>query len=799
MKFFGRLLIGLVVILVLFIGGISLWLYGTDLGRYKSEIETVVSEQTGRKFTIDGDLELKLLPEPHLRAENVSLANAAWGSAPALATIGQLVVDIDLKSLINRPIIIREFLLADVELLLEVNEQGVANTTFATESSTEPDSDAESPPPSADDSGASGLPVMVEHAELRNITVIQRAPGTEDQVTRIEALTIAADEANRLALNGSAQIMQRPLTIAGTLGPIDQVQSLGAVSLDLGGSWGNAGLDINGQIANLHDLEGVELDAKLSIEEMSKLIKTLDLPLKHSGPLQANIKYSNPRSVDTLAVDATTGDIAASLQATRRAKNVQFNGELRDLATLGKALGVEELPAQPLTLDGQLAMSGNTLSIDSLNATLASARAAINGTASSAEQQAQLQISINGDSLQDLRDTLPPIPFQATVEATLEPQYVNLENLFLKVQDSIANGRVELDTRSKTQRVAVDLKSDLIDLTPFTRTEEKTAPEGTTSTDTAVETAPAGAGESKPPRREYVFVDEPLPFRALKYTDADINILINRLRNHDTDLRNVRLTNTLHKQDLNLELALEAAEGGKAIADISLNTAGDGAVLDVVIRASELQIRKDNDGEGGDRASPKTDITIDIDSKGYTPRKLAASSNGRVLVTQGAGQVENAMLDRFSGDILAQLFSALNPLAEKEKYTRWDCTVLSVDIVDGQAAINGMLLQAEKIMVVGGGDIDLKTEELTVEFNTKPRKGVGISADMFVTPFVQLGGTLAHPKLELNTKGAVLTTGAAVATMGLSLLVTGVAERATAEGDKCEPTLAALPPHAPIK
>jgi len=94
-------------------------------------------------------------------------------------------------------------------------------------------------------------------------------------------------------------------------------------------------------------------------------------------------------------------------------------------------------------------------------------------------------------------------------------------------------------------------------------------------------------------------------------------------------------------------------------------------------------------------------------------------------------------------------------------------------------------LQGEKIMALAAGGVDLNTEKIGIEFNTKPRKGVGISADMFVTPFVKLSGTLADPGIGLNEKGALLTTGAAVATGGISLLVTGVLDRATAEGDQC--------------
>ncbi|MDH3931417.1 MAG: hypothetical protein OET16_04245 [Chromatiales bacterium] len=101
-------------------------------------------------------------------------------------------------------------------------------------------------------------------------------------------------------------------------------------------------------------------------------------------------------------------------------------------------------------------------------------------------------------------------------------------------------------------------------------------------------------------------------------------------------------------------------------------------------------------------------------------------------------------------------------------------------------------------MIVGGGDIDLNTEKLNIEFNTKPRKGVGVSADMFITPFIKLGGTLASPKIGLSKKGVLLSGGAAVLTGGLSFLFQGAADRATAAGGLCEKTLAEVGPHGAL-
>ena len=69
---------------------------------------------------------------------------------------------------------------------------------------------------------------------------------------------------------------------------------------------------------------------------------------------------------------------------------------------------------------------------------------------------------------------------------------------------------------------------------------------------------------------------------------------------------------------------------------------------------------------------------------------------------------------------------------------------------------------------------------------------MGVSADMFVTPFVKLSGTLAQPTVGLNAKGALLEGGLAVATGGLSFLYKGLMDRATAEADQCEATLAEI-------
>jgi len=73
-------------------------------------------------------------------------------------------------------------------------------------------------------------------------------------------------------------------------------------------------------------------------------------------------------------------------------------------------------------------------------------------------------------------------------------------------------------------------------------------------------------------------------------------------------------------------------------------------------------------------------------------------------------------------------------------------------------SVAGALL---KVTVVALGKVDLHTEELTINFNTRPREGVGISAGMFTNPFIELAGTLASPRLGVSAKGAAAGVAAA--------------------------------------
>jgi len=102
--------------------------------------------------------------------------------------------------------------------------------------------------------------------------------------------------------------------------------------------------------------------------------------------------------------------------------------------------------------------------------------------------------------------------------------------------------------------------------------------------------------------------------------------------------------------------------------------------------------------------------------------------------------------------------------------------------------VNPVLLQTLKVTLVAQGKVDLHTEKFNFDFDTRPRKGIGVSPGMFANPFIKVEGTLMSPRLAVGAKG-VTSAGVAAATGGLSVIWGGIVDRVKGEADMCKKAL----------
>ena len=119
--------------------------------------------------------------------------------------------------------------------------------------------------------------------------------------------------------------------------------------------------------------------------------------------------------------------------------------------------------------------------------------------------------------------------------------------------------------------------------------------------------------------------------------------------------------------------------------------------------------------------------------------------------------------------------------ATRPRIPRSSRRVAAAGIDHGKTVVAPIAVRTDKITVLGSGKLDLGTEAIDLVWTIKPRSGAGISAGSIANPYIRLGGTLASPRLEVKQLQAAASTGAAVATLGVTILSRGIYNRITAE------------------
>ena len=428
------------------------------------------------------------------------------------------------------------------------------------------------------------------------------------------------------------------------------------------------------------------------------------------------------------------------------------------------------------------------MKIDAISAKLAGARLSGDGSIGLArERDADLRFELGVENLRRLRKGLPDLPLSISGNYVDGRDKVELKNLRSRIGKTEIAGWASM-ARNGRKHIEADLASPHLDLTALSN-KEADGKTKTTSAD-AANGPPADANPSaKKAKGKYVFSDAPIKLDGLKHTDAKLHFVAKEVKLGTGMLKDVDGTLIADAGQLAFEGRAKGGIEGTLESAVKLKPTSGGAAdveLNLVVKNMRAGLVA---GEGIDpRLVPPTSLAANLRASGVSARKLASSADGQVLLTQGPGKTKSGFLGMFGGGIFAQLASQLNPFSAQDPYTQLDCTVARVDIVGGQATVEPVLMQSKKVTITANGKVNLQTEDLTVDFNTRPREGIGVSPGMFTNPFIKLEGTLASPRIAVGAKGAA--SGAlAAATAGASVVAKGLVDRARGEADVCKKTL----------
>lgn len=434
----------------------------------------------------------------------------------------------------------------------------------------------------------------------------------------------------------------------------------------------------------------------------------------------------------------------------------------------------------PVSVNGRLGslkqlMANNESSVD-LTVKASGAELSLKGQLSKPMdgQGINLAVTFSIDSLATLSklvgSELPdfgPVNLSATLTNNKESYLI--QSLDLKAGHSDLSGDVTVNFANIRPTITAQLKSNLIDLDQISDNEES----------------------NQTTKKGRIFPSNPLGFNKLNSVNVNVFINTKKIKTSSMILADTNIKASLKRGVLSIKPLASVIAGGKLTGSFNLNGQGDSAILSTSINLIGLEPNQLID-LNNKLLGAKTDVMINVTGSGTTISQIMANLNGKLVVKVGQGILKDNITGALGIDLLTKLVDVLNPFSSGNHETKLLCGVVNFDIENGLATTDkGIAISTTQMTIVGSGGINLKTEAIDIGIRPEAKEVIGINVGK-LTSLVRVGGTLAKPKPAANILGAVstgVTVTTAVATGGLSLLASGLLERANADPDPCATAL----------
>ncbi len=352
-----------------------------------------------------------------------------------------------------------------------------------------------------------------------------------------------------------------------------------------------------------------------------------------------------------------------------------------------------------------------------------------------------------------------PMPLELSATLRRSGSELRADPLHLSLAGAALAGRITLTTGAKAPRLDAELATRDVDLAKLMG-------------------SPAGAKGSAAPSSAPLFDSTQLPFTALPDLDLRLAFRIEHLTLPKlAPLSAVEGKLTTAPGRLALDDVRAGLAGGTVRGRASVTGTHDAApkvALSIDAKSLSIPTLEAAAGRGNYFSSGKANLTADLTLAGSTPKSLAASANGDVLVSAADVTLASGTkaLDR---NVIVTLLQLLIPTQSSAKSLVVQCVVARLPLRRGVALVDrSIAMETHDIAVLASGKVNLVDQTIRLEFKPRVKKGLGLNpanlADLMV-----MSGPLQDPQVGVDVKGAArgaADVGVAVATSGVSLLVT---------------------------
>lgn len=693
MRTFIKVIIAIIIIAIAALAALP---FIIDPNDYKDEIAAQVEKTTGRKLTLQGDIELSVFPWIALELGPLSLSNASGFKAESFASVEAAEIRIKLMPLLKKQLEMDTIVLDGLLLNLETNKEGVTNWDDLTKTS-----DAVEQTPSADSDSASDEPssglsaVKIAGIKLTNANVLW-SDASKDENFQLRNLNLETDPlapGDPTSLTTSFDFISSKPEVKAHIELESKVivdlekQIYALESLKLNTVANSSAMPL--QQANL-DLQA-DINANMASELVT--IQNLVINLQATGSEQnidANIKglieanlASQQHSITNLVISADIED-----------KNLPGGKSKLDVTTnLIANLADETLQVNDLAIKlADLTMNGRILAEKILSEDLA-----FNGN---------IQVKpFNLRKLaEDLKIELPEMADNSTLELVQlsseisgSKQSLNTRDLQLTLDQSQLTGQFGINNFEKPA-YTFNLTLDQIDADRYLppakeEGEDKTAKEVSTPDSSAAD------GASK------------LPLETLRDINAKGSLKIGKLKVSGINSENIVIT--IDAKDGLIKLSPLAAElyQGKYQGNVNLDARGDSLKLAVDENLQGVQagpLLKDLTGNDRIAGTANANVKLNGSGKDIDAIKQSLNGNGAFSFTDGALKGINI------AEAIRQAKAVLSgqKAAETNEPVQTDFSSLKGTFTANEGIVNNqdLELMSPLLRVTGAGDIDLPRE-----------------------------------------------------------------------------------------
>ncbi len=523
------------------------------------------------------------------------------------------------------------------------------------------------------------------------------------------------------------------------------------------------------------ELGGLQINGQANSVDQALQLKSLNAVLKAEG-LEAS-------------VDATITDIF-----TLSGINTTLSAKLESLHTLS-AISKSELPETgPWLLNARASSESLNKSPLLFNASLEGeeTKTVVDATIPDLKspQTILAKLSVDAQSLALLgtiidKDLPGDQPLKISTNLAVSPGTYNLEKIVVLLgQGKLLSNltyATPLEGETGRKKLTGQVSIQNLDITPFFTTNQS-PPGEAPETDKPTAVAEEKSEPVDPADDKKLFSNEPLMLGAMQDYDIDFKMDAEDFTIHEGFTIHGNMAVTLDQGLLTIDpVDFKGTGGGAADGVIRLDARDTMARLDVLLDFNNFVLP---------RLGGKFNLDADLEAAGDSVADLMGSLDGFFVAHLNDAELVETTLTKYGGGFL----SNFNPL--KKDRTTLECAIARFDITDGMVEFEDKIAaQTTDVTWIGGGEINLKTEELDVGLAPKARQVISSLTNLDLASLIHIGGTLAEPDFGIDAMDVAqkyAQYSAFIATGGLSFLAKKAYDNRESNKNHCERILADL-------